>query len=101
MLAKRFWVIPRTVWKWGAKCGGERADVLDQHGQHLGSAAGLWFYGSPASCTAGVEAVTYKERRVCSSWEMELRATLEVTWNEAQASKSQHLPVPQRREQLL
>lgn len=35
VLAKRFWVRPRTVWKWGARCGGERADVLDPHGQHL------------------------------------------------------------------
>lgn len=38
---------PRTVWKSGARCGGERANVLHPHGQRLGNAAGLWFYRSP------------------------------------------------------
>lgn len=42
VLAKWFWVRPRTVWKLGAKCWGERANVLHPHGQHLGNAAGLW-----------------------------------------------------------
>lgn len=92
MLPKRFWVRPRTVWKLGAKCGGKRANVLHPHGQHLGNAAGLWFYGSPCILRCWHEN-SHKEWRVCSSWEMELRAMLEKTWNKAQASKSQHLSV--------
>lgn len=37
---------------------GERANVLHPRGRHLGNAAGLWFYEVPASCTAGMKAVT-------------------------------------------
>lgn len=97
LLPKCCWLGPGTVWELCGRCGGGRANVLHPHGQHWGTAAGLWFYGSPCILHHWQESC-HKER-VCSSWEMELRAALGVTWSSFQ--KSQHLPVWQRRKEML
>lgn len=68
MLPKWCWVRPGSVWKLCGRCGGKRAHVLYPHGQHRGTAAGLWFYDSPCILPCWHES-SHKERKVCSSWE--------------------------------
>lgn len=101
VLHKWFWVKPETAWKLDVKCGGEMANVFHPRGWSFCSVAGSWSYKVLHPCTAVINTVMWKGRRRCFSWEMQLRATVEVTWNKAQTSTSQHLTVSQRRKQML
>lgn len=65
MLPEWCWVRAGSVWRLCGRCGGERAKVLHPHGQHRGTAAGLWLYGSPCILHCWHES-SHKERKICS-----------------------------------